>query len=320
MLEIKTIIDSVGELKYVKYDSIDDMKKAYEDKEINAYIVKENNNYTVYADQSSNSGQMVSMYLTSYLEAYNNNLGNEYLTQNNIDLNKVYNNITFNVENLGSENSNELITILLSISVTYILMIIVLSCGVISTDATAGEKERATLETILTFPVKSSELITGKYLAISILGLILGLISLIFTFPSIMIGKSIFKSFADISINMSIGSIALVVLLIVISSLLVAGISMALCGKAKTYKEAQSSLQFLSFLPMIPYFLEILEVDNSMFSFVPIANCGMALNDIIMNKINMQSLLIILVTTVIYTILIIIFVSKQYKKEKTLFL
>jgi hypothetical protein len=50
------------------------------------------------------------------------------------------------------------------------------------------------------------------------------------------------------------------------------------------------------------------------------ANCGMALNDIIMDKINTQTLLIIIGTTIVYTILIIIFVSKQYKQEKTLFL
>ena len=95
---------------------------------------------------------------------------------------------------------------------------------------------------------------------------------------------------------------------------------MALAGRAKTYKEAQSSLQALSFLPMIPYFLKVMEVDTGIFNFVPIANCGLALNDIIMSDVNVTNLLIIIGSTIVYTVLIIILVSRQYKSEKTLFM
>ena len=94
---------------------------------------------------------------------------------------------------------------------------------------------------------------------------------------------------------------------------------MALAGKAKTYKEAQSSLQFISLLPMIPYFLKMMEVDNKIFNLIPIANCGSLLNDIIVNNINYQSLLIIIGTTIIYIAVILLYISKQYKKEETLF-
>lgn len=94
---------------------------------------------------------------------------------------------------------------------------------------------------------------------------------------------------------------------------------MALAGKAKTYKEAQSSLQFISILPMIPYFLQVMEIDSFIFNLIPIANCGSLLNDIVVNNINLESLLLIICTTIIYTAIILIYISKQYKKEKTLF-
>ncbi len=94
---------------------------------------------------------------------------------------------------------------------------------------------------------------------------------------------------------------------------------MALTGKSKSFKEAQSSLQVLTFFPMLPYFLEILEIDSSIFYVVPVANCGMALNDIIMNKINPTSMLVIIGTTIVYSVIIIYIVSKLYKSEKTLF-
>lgn len=94
---------------------------------------------------------------------------------------------------------------------------------------------------------------------------------------------------------------------------------MALSGKAKTYKEAQSSLQIVSFLPLIPYLLKMMEVESNIVNFIPIANCGALLNDIVINKINYQSLLVIIATTLVYTVAILIYISKQYSKEETLF-
>ncbi len=94
---------------------------------------------------------------------------------------------------------------------------------------------------------------------------------------------------------------------------------MALSGKAKTYKESQSSLQFVSFLVMIPYFTNIMEVSVPILSLIPIANCGLALTDIVNNQVNYSSLLIILGSTIVYAVVILAYISKQYNSEKTLF-
>ena len=317
--EEKEIVKSIGDLKFKTYKDEKEMSKAFENKDINGYIVKTDNKYVIYTDQSGNSGMMINSYLSSYLETYSKVLASNYLVEKGLDPQVVFSNISVESKNIGENNVDSLITILLSMCVTYVLMIIIQSCGVVATDATAGEKERGTLETILTFPVKSSELITGKYIAIAIFGIILGIVSLIITFPSLAIGKALFDSFKDVTINISPVTILLVLLVIIVSSLLTAGVSMALAGKSKTFKEAQSSLQSLAFLPMIPYFVQILEVDTTIFNFLPIANCGMALNNIIMGDVNIVNLLIIIGTTIVYTVLIIMFVSKQYKKEQTLF-
>ena len=137
--------------------------------------------------------------------------------------------------------------------------------------------------------------------------------------PTIYIGKELFKSYEEISFSMDIRIVFLVIFIIFLSSLLSAGVCMALAGKAKTYKEAQSSLQFISLLPMIPYFLKMMEIDNFIFNLIPIANCGALLNNVIMNRVDYSSLLIIIATTILYTICIILYISNQYKKEETLF-
>lgn len=317
--EEKAIIKELDNIEIKKYSNKKELEKAYSNKEIDGYIIKNNNEYTIYADDSQNSGAFVLSYASTYLDTYNKLLGNKELIKEGINPTKVFNNINIKVESLTKDDTNMMTSMIFSLVITYLIMIVVMVCVVVVTDATSGEKERGTLETILTFPIRSSELVLGKYLATSILGFVVGLISYVLSIPTVIIGRELFKSYEDMVISTTIESIVLVVLVIFLTALLSAGICMALAGKAKTYKEAQSSLQFISLLPMIPYFLKMMEIDNSVFNLIPIANCGSLLNDIIVNNINYQSLLVIIGTTIIYTIAILLYISKQYKKEETLF-
>lgn len=314
-----SMVEEYDNISFSYYKDEALLKEAYDNKEINGYIIKEDNIYTIYTDYTTNSGQMVLSYVTTYLDSYNKMLGNSYLEENNIDADKVFNNIVIDSKSLAKEEGDSAFSIFFNLTITYVLMIVIMTAIVVATDATSGEKERGTLETILTFPVKSTEFVAGKYLATALLSSILGIISYFLMIPSMYLGKSLFDSFDDMSLTINISSVLLIIFVIIISAFLIAGVCMALSGKAKTYKEAQSSLQFVSLFPLIPYFIKIMEVDNSLFNFIPIANCGMALSDIAMNQVNISSLFIILVTTIIYTVIILIVISKQYKSEKTLF-
>ncbi len=318
--EEKEIIKDLKNIKTKEYKNKKELEKAYNNGDISGYIIKDNNIYTIYVDESQNSGEAILALTGSYLDSYNKVLGSDYLTKNNIDSNKVYNSIIIKNETLTKEETNVFTTILFSMIMTYLIMIVVMVCVVVVTDATSGEKERGTLETILTFPVKSSELVIGKYLATSILSFIIGTIAYLSAIPTLSIGKNMFTSFEDIVFMTDIKTILLVIFVIFLSALLSSGVCMALSGKAKSYKEAQSSLQFITILPMIPYFLRFMEIDNYVFNLIPIANCGGALNDIVANTINSKTLLTIIFTTIVYTIAILMYISKQYKKEETLFL
>ena len=317
--EEKTIIKELKNIKFKEFTSNKELKEAYSNSEISGYIIKNNNTYTIYTDESQNSGEIVLSLSNSYLEMYNKLLGNQELIKNNIDPNKVFNVINIKTKSLTKDDSNIMTNMIFGLVITYLIMIVVMVCVVVVIDATSGEKERGTLETILTFPIKSGELVMGKYLATAILGFGVGLISYLLSFPTILIGKKLFKSYEEIVFSTNAISIILVIFVIFLVALLSAGICMALAGKAKTYKEAQSSLQFISILPVIPYFLQVMEIDSFIFNLIPIANCGSLLNDIIVNNINIESLLIIIISTIIYTTIILVYISKQYKKEETLF-
>lgn len=313
------IIKEYKDISIKNYDNKEKLEEAYNNGKINGYIVKNDNNYTIYADTSLNSGEIVSSISNSYLEAYSLVLGNKYLIENNIDPSNVFNNLTISNKSLASEDTNALISLIFNMVITYVVMIVVMVSVVIVPDATSGEKERGTLETILTFPIKSSELVVGKYLATSTLSFIVGIIAYLLSIPTFSIVNKFFESFEDVVFTTNFEYILVAILVIFLVSLLAAGVCMALAGKAKTYKEAQSSLQMVSILPMIPYFLTFMEIDNIIFDFIPIANCSSLLNDIVINNINIQSLLITILTTIAYTAVIIIYISKQYKSEDTLF-
>lgn len=317
--EEKGIIKDLDNISMKEYNDKKELEEAYNNGDISGYIIKNDNTYTIYTDPSQNSGEIVYSMSQAYLDSYNKVLGIDYLTKSNIDSNKVFNNIIIKDESLTKDDSNVMTTIVFSMIMTYLIMIVVMVCVVVVTDATSGEKERGTLETILTFPIKSSELVLGKYLATSILSFIIGTIAYLSAIPTFSIGKEMFTSYEEIVFNTNIGTILLVIFVIFLTALLSSGVCMVLAGKAKTYKEAQSSLQFITLLPMIPYFLRFMEIDNYIFNLVPIANCGGALNDIVANTINVDTLLTIIVTTIIYTIAILLYISKQYKKEETLF-
>lgn len=317
--EEKEIIKEFENLSVKTYSTKEELKDAYVHNKVDGYIVRKNNIYEIYYDGSQNSGEVVYSLTSSYLDSYNRILGTQELLKNNIDPNKVFRNIVIEEKSLVKNDSNVISTVIFSLVITYLIMIVVMVCVVVVTDATSGEKERGTLETVLTFPIRTIDLILGKYLATSILSFIVGSISYLLSIPTIYIGKGLFKSYEEISFSTNIGIIFLVIFIIFLSSLLSAGVCMALAGKAKTYKEAQSSLQFISLLPMIPYFLKMMEIDSFIFNLIPIANCGSLLNNVIMNHVDYSSLFIIVATTILYTVCIIIYISNQYKKEEVLF-
>ena len=317
--EEKEIIKQLDYITVKNCNNIKTCEDYYKDNKIEGYIIRNDNKYTIYTDTSQNSGEIILSLANSYLDSYSKMLGNKYLMDNGMDPNMVFNNILVDSKSLNKEDTNIMSNMIFSLVISYITMIVVMVCVVVVSDATSGEKERGTLETILTFPIRSSELVIGKYLATSFLSFIGGSIAYFLAIPSFLIGKEIFTSYEEITFTTSFTSILLSVLVLLFTSLLASGICMALSGKAKTYKEAQSSLQFVSILPIIPYFLSVMEVSNNFFQLIPIANCSSLLNDIVINKIQFQSFGIIIFSTIVYIGCVLRYISIQYSKEETLF-
>lgn len=309
-------------LEYKYYKDEDSLEESFENGDISGYVLldKEKNVYTIYTDNSM-SGMNVSTFLASYLEDYNEYLGNVKLANQNIDPTEIYSNFEVEMKNVSGEDlstSGFLVELVMSLSFTYIIMAITLAAVNMATSAIAVEKEHGTLETILTLPITTKELIFGKYLANVIIGSVASLIGFALTIGSFSIAKDMFEIYEDFSI--SFGAIVWGIVICILASFLIGGMAIAITAKAKSYKEAQASGQVLNYLCMIPIFMTYLDFKvSSTYYVVPILNYTTILMDLYTGNFEYINLLITLVSTVVAVGVVLWLLMKTFKSEKVLF-
>lgn len=313
----KQIADTLN-IQYKEYNTKKELENAYQEKQIGGYLIYEDNNYTIYTDQSATSGMTINALLTEYLENYSQYLTNQYLTEEEIDLDKAYNHFTYESQDIGE--SNYFLQVILLVSITYIIMSICLSTSNMATSTTAAEKENGTLETILTFPIKRTELLIGKYLSSAIIGFITSLIGLILMIISLYYSKENYNVFSTINLSIDLSTIIISIIIIFLASFFIASIAFALTCYSKTYKEAQSASQLLNMISIIPMFVNLFETKITYYYYlIPICNYEQILIDLFSNNITLTNLLLTIISTFIYIVVVITYIIKAYNSEKILY-
>ena len=146
--------------------------------------------------------------------------------------------VTIDHEDITGEGESRIASMVLGMLLPFIIVLYgIVGTNILSSDLSAGEKERATLETIFSAPIKRYEIVTGKLCACTSVGLISGGINILSMFPLVMLISS---SFEDIHINITFGTLLflffqLIPIMIMCSALFI-GIGMF----ARTYQESQS--------------------------------------------------------------------------------
>jgi len=132
----------------------------------------------------------------------------------------------------------------------YLLLLLAFIGGMqLAIDATAGERERQSLEPLLATPAPRGALISGKILATAVFTLASLLVTLLayrVTFAVIPVES------LDISLDVSARSLGKLFVVILPIVLLGATLLTALAAFARSHREAQGYLPLLVFLPMVP--------------------------------------------------------------------
>ena len=298
--------------------SEEELRQKYDNGEIDLYITKDGNKYIINSDGSDNSSYAKNM-MESYFNTYKQYLQGEYLTENNIDSNQVFNIIT--VEENVFEQENFFGNYIKNYAFLFIIMAITVSATYPATDTTAGEKERGTLETLLTFPIKSKDIIVGKFLAVSISSIVTGLISFILAIVALLLAQNMFSIYEGTDIMFSASSMVFGIVVIIAYSFFISGLCISIASTSKTFKEAQSALTPLTFISFFPSFIVFMVglQTTPILSIVPFLNFTMIFTDIAAGNINLLNIALMAISTIIYITLIFTYIIKQKKKKKVLF-
>ena len=295
----------------------DELKEKYNNGEVNLYVTKENNKYILNTGTSDNDTYAVNL-MKSYYETLKGYLQADYLNSNNIDPQEVLNIIS--VEENIFEEDNYFTNYIKNYAFLFIIMAITVSATYPATDTTAGEKERGTLETLLTFPIKSKDIIVGKFLGVSISSIITGIISLILAIISLLVAGNMFSIYEGIDIMFSGTSLIFAIVVIIAYSLFISGLCISIASTSKTFKEAQSALTpltFISFFPGMIAFMVGIET-TPILSIIPFLNFTLLFTDISNGNVNALNILLMAISTVIYITIVLRYIIKQYKPEVVL--
>lgn len=296
----------------------DELKEMYKNKDIDLYITKESNTYTINSNNSQNAMYAETL-ANTYFEALQNIAQAQILTEH--DINAVEFFTIINVDRKVVEEESMMGSMLKSYGFLFCIMAITIAASYPATDTTAGEKERGTLETLLTFPIKARDIIVGKFLCVSISSIITGILSFALSIVSLNIVQNSFEMFKGGGITYNVPTILCGIALIIAYGILISGISIAVASKSKTFKEAQSSLTLVMFLSFFPGMIcSMISVKTTLgLALVPFLNTALIFNDATTGVFNITSIAAAFVSSIIYIAIVLYVIIKQYKSEKVLF-
>ena len=295
-----------------------ELKEKYDKGDINLYVTKKDNEYTLNVDSSDNSVYAESL-TEQYFNTYKSYLQQNYLTQNGVDANSVLNIIT--VKSKSIEKDNYFADFIKNYAFLFVIMAITVSATYPATDTTAGEKERGTLETLLTFPIKSRDIILGKFLGVTLSSIITGVISFILAIISLVIAKNIFSIYDGLNIMFSPATIVMSFIIIIVYSVFISGLCISIASTCKTFKEAQSALTPLTFISLFPGMIAFMisVKTNALLSIVPFLNYELIFTDVNAGNINYLNISLMIISSFVYIAIVLHHIIKQYKSEKILF-
>ncbi|HEY4323631.1 MAG TPA: ABC transporter permease [Mucilaginibacter sp.] len=225
--------------------------------------------------------------------------------------------IVLHEEDLASKK--ELISVLVGGFLPYIFIIFCfLGCMYPTLDLITGEKEKGTIETLLTVPVSRFDILAGKILAIATIGLCAAFMTISGMFLTLRLMNGIPTELL-IPINDILTPRFVVMLFGMLTplSLFFAGLLSAIAIRAGSFKEAQSYVTPMTFIVIIPAMIALFPGVRLSWqtAWIPILNIALATKEIVAGKISMIQYTAIVATLIVFALIALRFSVRQFSKE-----
>lgn len=198
-------------------------------------------------DSTRRDADIPTQRLQAALNAYSQQVGALRLLARGIDA-SVARPVNIGLQDMATPEAKQ--GMLLSVLLPYLLILTSFIGGAyLILDATAGERERQSLEPLLATPAPRSAVVSGKIAAACMIGLATLLLTLLaFKFSAQFAGT--------LGRQLNVSFLAIGKMLLILVQMLFIGTSLLtyLAASAKSMKEAQSHMTWLMLLPMIPTF------------------------------------------------------------------
>lgn len=193
-------------------------------------------------------------------------------------------------------------------------------------DVTTGEKERGTLETLLTLPVTNFQMIMSKYIAVALFACATAVLSLASLGASVLflvnsVADEVSGEFAGIDLSMMLGWMPVLLLAMIVTALFITAFCMCFCVFAKSFKEANNYITPVMFFVMFASMVGMLPSAELKYktALIPVVNVSLLIKQVMAQQMNLALAGIAIGTNVCYSVLIVWILSKIYDSENVLF-
>ncbi|MBI0447018.1 ABC transporter permease [Deinococcus sp. DB0503] len=212
-----------------------------------------------------------------------------------------------------------------------LLMLNFILTGAMATalDATAGEKERGTLESLLVSPVRRSEVVAGKLLATTVTALTTACFSVLgFLLSGVLARAALAGEPSDLTqafggqLTLTPGSALALLGAMVSAALLISAVLIALSIYARSYKEAQTYVTPLSLVIIFPavmlQFSDFLTLSGGLYT-IPLFGSMVALLDTVRGNLTATHVLTAIAANLIGALLMGLWALRSFGREEVIF-
>ncbi len=201
-----------------------------------------------------------------------------------------------------------------------LIMALVLGAFYPAVDLTAGEKERKTLQTLLTAPVETNEVVAGKFLAVWAIAMLVGTLNL--GSIALLFGQTQLLGVLPDHIHLDLSGpvLAMLFFTILVTALFFSAILMAVAVLARSFKEAQTYLTpvyLVSLLPAMLAQLPGMELTLAT-ALVPGMNVSLVIQSLFVGSFSTTPVVLSLGSTLVYTLLCLGAAGYFFKREAVL--
>lgn len=189
-------------------------------------------------------------------------------------------------------------------------------------DLGAGEKERGTMETLLTAPVNRFHILLGKFGVVVLSGLVSAAVSILGLFIAIKQSSEIPPQFMDIFVKMlGWDTILLVLSLLLPLTIFFAGVLLSVSLTARSFKEAQSMISPLNIAVIVPAAIGLIPGIKMSYATatIPVLNVSLATKEIIAGTMRTPHLVVVYASLVALALLSLYGSVWWFKRESTIF-